>query len=64
MKEPLERLVEPPTQPLVVKKLIEEARVEQMQHGVFGAADVLIDVHPMRRVGRRPTARRSSCGSR
>jgi hypothetical protein len=29
-----------------VEKLVEEARIHQVEHRVLGAADILIDVHP------------------
>ena len=41
----------------IVEELVEEARVEQMQHRVLGAADVLVDGHPALGMLADPTAR-------
>ena len=43
----------------VVEHLVPEARVEQVQHGVLGAADVQVDRHPGlfdRRIDRRASS--------
>ncbi len=54
MKEPLERLVVPGHPAAIVEELVEEPRVEQVKHGVLGAADILVDVHPILRALARP----------
>ena len=63
MEEMFERLVAAAHPAAIVKELVEEARVKQMQNGVLGAADILIDVHPLCGSLRRPRCA-SLCGSR
>ena len=46
VEQPQERLLEV-QQPHIVERLDEEARIEQVHHGVFGAAGVLVHRQPM-----------------